>query len=108
MFAYLVHKQGTSCTSREIFAALFEDAMYDEKKQNLMQTYIYALKKSLKNVGAEAALIHTYNAFAVNPEVLDCDYYRFKQLDAGAVNSYQNEYMSQYYWADFLFDEDLF
>ncbi len=108
MFAYLVHKQGASCTSREIFAALFEDEPYDEKNQNLMQTYIYALKKSLKNVGAEAALIHTYNAFAVNPEVLDCDYYRFKQLDAGAVNSYQNEYMSQYYWADFLFDEDLF
>jgi len=30
------------------------------------------------------------------------------ELDAGAVNSYQNEYMSQYYWADFLFDEDLY
>ena len=108
MFAYLIHKQGTSCTSREIAAVLFEDEPYDEKNQNLMQTYIYALKKSLKNVGAEAALIHTYNAFAVNPEVLDCDYYRFKELDAGAVNSYQNEYMSQYYWADFLFDEDLY
>ena len=77
-------------------AALFEDEPYDEKNQNLMQTYIYALKKSLKNAGAEAALIHTYNAFAVNPEVLDCDYYRFKQLDAGAVNAYSNEYMSQY------------
>jgi two-component SAPR family response regulator len=108
MFAYLIHKQGTSCTSREIAAVLFEDEPYDEKNQNLMQTYIYALKKSLRNVGAEAALIHTYNAFAVNPEVLDCDYYRFKELDAGAVNSYQNEYMSQYYWADFLFDEDLY
>lgn len=108
MFAYLVHKQGTSCTSREIAAILFEDEPYDEKNQNLMQTYIYALKKSLKNVGAEAALVHTYNAFAVNTEVLDCDYYRFKELDSGAVNSYQNEYMSQYYWADFLFDEDLY
>jgi hypothetical protein len=28
----------------------------------------------------------------VNPEVLDCDYYRFKALDAGAVNAFQNEY----------------
>ena len=31
---------------------------------------------------------------------------RFKDLDPGAVNSFQNEYMSQYYWADFLYDED--
>ena len=37
--------------------------------------------------------------------MLDCDYYRFKELDAGAVNAYQNEYMSQYYWADFLYDD---
>ena len=49
-----------------------------------------------------------YNALAVNPDVLDCDYYRFKELDGGAVNAYQNEYMSQYSWADFLFDEDLY
>jgi len=26
VFAYLVHKQGSSCTTREIFAAIFEDA----------------------------------------------------------------------------------
>ena len=68
---------------REIFAAMYEDEPYDEKQQNLMQTY-------------------TYNAFAVNPDVLDCDYYRFCGLDSGAVNAYQNEYMSQYYWADFF------
>ena len=64
--------------------------------------------KSLKAVGAEKAVVRSYNALAVNPDVLDCDYYRFKELEAGAVNAYQNEYMSQYYWADFLYDEDFY
>ena len=105
VFAYLVHKQGSSCTTRELFAAIFEDEPYEKKLQNLLQTYIYAMIKSLKAVGAEAAVVRSYNALAVNPEVLDCDYYRFKELDAGAVNAYQNEYMSQYYWADFLYDD---
>ena len=41
----------------------------------------------------------------VNVAALDCDYYRFQELDAGAVNAYQNEYMSQYYWADFLYND---
>ena len=85
MFAYLVMKNGSSCTSRELFAILFEDEPYDEKKQNLMQSY---------------------NAFAVNTKVLDCDYYKFKELDAGAVNSFQNEFMAQYSRADFLYDDD--
>jgi two-component SAPR family response regulator len=107
VFAYLVHKQGSSCTTREIFAAIFEDAPYDKKLQNLLQTYIFAMIKSLRAVDAEDAVVRSYNALAVNPDVLDCDYYRFKELDAGAVNSYQNEYMSQYYWADFLFDNYL-
>ncbi len=105
VFAYLVHKQGSSFTTREIFSAIFEDESYEKKLQNLLQTYIYAMIKSLKAVGAEDAVVRSYNALAVNPEVLDCDYYRFKELDAGAVNAYQNEYMSQYYWADFLYDD---
>ena len=61
--------------------------------------------QSLKKIGAEAAVVRSYNALAVNVDVLDCDYYRFAELDAGAVNAYQNEYMSQYYWAEFFFDD---
>ena len=106
VFAYLVHRHGSSCSTREIFAVIFEDEPYEKKLQNLLQTYIYAMIKSLKAVGAEDAVVRSYNALAVNPNVLDCDYYRFKELDAGAVNAYQNEYMSQYSWADFLFDEE--
>lgn len=108
VFAYLVHRQGSSCTTREIAAALFEDEPYDQKQQNYVQQLIHAMIKNLNAAGAEAAVVRSYNALAVNPDVLDCDYYRFKELDAGAVNAYQNEYMSQYYWADFLFDADLY
>ena len=103
VFAYLVHRHGSSCTTRDIFSVIFEDEPDDSKLQNLLQTYIYSMIKSLKAVGAEAAVVRSYNAIAVNPDVLDCDYYRFKELDAGAVNSYECEYMSQYSWADFLY-----
>ncbi len=104
VFAYLVHRHGSSCTTREIFAAIFEDEPYDKKLQNLLQTYIFAMIKSLKAVGAESAVVRSYNALAVNVNVLDCDYYRFQELDAGAVNAYETEYMSQYSWADFLYN----
>jgi two-component SAPR family response regulator len=105
VFAYLVSRHGSSCTTRELFAIIFEDSPYEEKLQNLLQTYIYSMIKTLKSVGAESAVVRSYNALAVNPDVLDCDYYRFKELDAGAVNSYECEFMSQYPWADFLYFE---
>ena len=106
IFAYLVHRQGSSCSTKKIAAVLFEDEPYDTKQQNYVQQLIHSMVKSLKNAGAEEAIVRSYNSLAVNTKVLDCDYYRFKELDAGAVNSFQNEYMSQYYWADFLYDED--
>ena len=105
IFAYLVHRHGSSCSTREIAAALFEDEPYDQKQQSYLQILISAMVKSLKKAGAESAINKSYNALSVNPAVLDCDYYRFKELDAGAVNAYQAEYMSQYYWADFLYNE---
>ncbi|MBR3538585.1 MAG: response regulator [Eubacterium sp.] len=105
VFAYLVHRHGSSCTLREIFAVIFEDEPYEKKLQNLLQTYIYAMIKSLKEIGAEDVIVRSYNALAVNTDLLDCDYYRFKELDPGAVNSYESEYMNQYEWADFLFND---
>ena len=104
IFAYLVHRRGSSCSTREIAAALFEDEPYDKTQQSYVQTLISAMIKSLKKIGAESAVVKSYNALSVNVDTLDCDYYRFQELDSGAVNAYQNEYMSQYYWADFLYD----
>jgi two-component SAPR family response regulator len=105
VFAYLVHRHGSSCSTREIAAALFEDEPYEKKQQSYLQTLIAVMMKALRAVGAEEAVNKDYNALAVNTEVLDCDYYRFAELDAGAVNAYSNEYMSQYYWAEFMTDD---
>ena len=102
VFAFLVHRHGSSCSTKEICAALFEDEPYDKKQQNAIQTIIRSMVQSLKKIGAESAVTRSYNALAVNVDVLDCDYYRFNELDPGAVNAYQNEYMSQYYWAEFF------
>lgn len=104
VFAYLVHRHGSSCTKKEIAAILFEDMPYDSNQQMYVQKIMSALMKSLKAVGAERVVEKSYNSIAVNVELIDCDYYRFRELDAGAVNAYQNEYMSQYYWADFLYE----
>lgn len=101
VFAYLVHRHGSSCSKKEIAAVLFEDMPYDSKQQTYVQKIMTALSKSLKSVGAEQVIIKSYNNISVNVNLIDCDYYRFEELDAGAVNAYQNEYMSQYYWAEF-------
>lgn len=48
IFAYLVHRCGSRCSTKEIAAALFEDAPYDKTQQSYLQTLISAMNKSLK------------------------------------------------------------
>ena len=104
IFAYLVHRCGSGCSTKEIAAALFEDEPYDKNQQSYLQTLISAMNKSLKKAGVDKVINKSYNSLSVNVDLLDCDYYRFKELDAGAVNAYECEYMNQYYWADFLYN----
>ncbi|MCR4839020.1 MAG: hypothetical protein K5897_08855 [Eubacterium sp.] len=61
-----------------------------------------AMMKGLREVGAEAVIIKKRDEIAVDTTLLDCDYYRFAELDAGAVNAYANEYMSDYCCPDRL------
>ena len=52
IFAYLVHRHGSSCTIKEIAAALFEDEPYDKKQQGYLQQLTSSMMRALKKVGA--------------------------------------------------------
>jgi len=96
IFAYLVHKNGTSCTTRELSAIL------EESSENNVRTYIAAMMKTLEESGAGDAVIKGFNSIAVDTANFDCDLYRFLKMDAAAVNSYTGEYMQNYDWAEFM------
>lgn len=104
LFAYLVHKRGTTSSTRELAAVLFEDAPYDLTHQSYLQTLISNLCHTLKEVGEESVIVRSFGSLSVDTSRLDCDYYRFLAMDAAAVNAYTGEYMSQYEWAEFTID----
>ncbi len=101
-FAYLISRIGNSCSVREIAGVLFEDAPYDRRRANYVQQIITGMMKSLKRVNAVNVIRKSYNAISVEPQLIDCDYYRFRSGDVAAVNSYAGEFMTQYPWAEFI------
>ena len=40
------------------------------------------------------------NQNAINPSMLDCDYYRFLDGDVSAIEEFNDEYMVDYSWAE--------
>lgn len=102
LLAYLVYRSGSSCSVKEIAAVLFEDDEYDKKQRNYVQKIISSMLLALKEAGAESVIVKKYNSLALDVSRVDCDYYRFGELDAAAVNAYSGEFMSQYPWAEFV------
>lgn len=100
LLAYLVDRRGSSVTTGEAYAALFEDAEDTPSGKSYFRTILHELIAALKKAQAEEILVKEHNSFAVDPETFDCDYYRFLQGDPVAVNAFQNDYMQSYSWAE--------
>lgn len=100
LLAYLVDRRGSSITTGEAYAVLFEDAKDTLSGKSYFRTILHEMINTLKKVNADDILIKNRNSYAIIPDKFDCDYYRFLQGDPIAVNNFQNDYMVQYSWAE--------
>ncbi|MEF2919986.1 MAG: response regulator [Acutalibacteraceae bacterium] len=101
LFAYLVHKNGTGCSLKELASVLYEDKEYTSSLQHQLQTIIATMMKTLNNEGVGDIVIKRYNHLSVDTSKIDCDYYKFLNGDKEIINSYTGEYMMNYSWGEF-------
>lgn len=100
-FAYLICKNGSSCTVNELGGSLFEDDIYDDKKKNYIQKIISSMHKDLEEAGISEVVQKSYNSIAINPGLIDCDYYHYLKGDDSPDAVYHGEFMNQYSWAEY-------
>lgn len=100
LLAYLVDRRGSTVTTSEVYATLFEDAEDTQSGKSYLRTILHELKKALTQAGAEEILVKSHNSYAIVPDKFDCDFYRFLEGDPIAVNQYQNDYLLSYSWAE--------
>lgn len=100
--AYLIYKCGSACSTREIASVLFENETYDRNQANYMQKIISSMVRSLKSVQADEIIQRNFNLISIDPEKIDCDYYRFRKGEIEAQNQYQGAFMAQYSWAEYV------
>ena len=99
IFAYLVDRQGTSVTRAEVFGELWEDGLYDRPMQKQLDVIIRSLKTTLEEYGIGDILESEKGTLRVNPDMIDCDMYRFLKGDKKARDAFRGEYMTSYEWA---------
>lgn len=101
LFAYLVHKNGTGCSLKELSSVLYEDKEYTSSLQRQLQTIIATMMKTLNSQNIGDIIIKHYNHLSIDTNKIECDYYKFLNGEKEAINSYTGEYMMNYSWGEF-------
>ncbi len=101
LLAYLVDRRGAIISNRYISAVLWEDDFTGSGKRINHESYFKKirrdLRKTLDMIGCGNVLIQEYGSIGIDPNSIDCDYYRFLEND---TSLYHGEYMSQYSWSE--------
>lgn len=100
LLAFLVDREGAWCSSEEIIDALWEDKAQGKDKRHYLRVLTSELSAALKDIGQPGVLLRKRGQWAVDRELLDCDFYRMLAGDMEAVNAFHGEYMVDYSWAE--------
>lgn len=97
LLAYLVHRKGARCTSKEIIAALWEEDGHD--------SYYRMLKKDLQDVFKQlkcGEIIYSERGQIgmAHLDWIECDYFQWLYDSVEGRKMYHGEYMAQYSWAE--------
>ena len=95
LLAYLVHRKGMRCTSKEIIINLWEDDGHE--------SYYRMLKKDLQDVLSELGcdnIIYSERGKIglINLDSIQCDYFKWIENIVEGRKLYHGEYMAQYSW----------
>lgn len=100
LLAYLVDRNGSSVSSAEIGAVLWEDESDSEVLKDRVQHVKKDLRDTLSKYGVENILVSGWNSLAVDKSQISCDYYDFLNGERNALNNYLGEYMTNYSWSE--------
>lgn len=100
LLAYLVDRNGATCTSRELVSVLWENRPETPSQQSHLRNLIFDLTHTLEQAGKAGLLMRGRNTLALDTSRVECDYYDYLEGKTPQGGGYRGEYMQQYPWAE--------
>ena len=101
LLAYLVDRRGTFCSNGELIGVLWDEAGDTDSTKSYLKNVRSDLVNTLSKLGLEGVVRHQRNRTGIDPEQIDCDFYRWLKNEARDRETYTGEYMQQYSWSEF-------
>ena len=100
LMALCIEHYGGIVTMDEAIDKLWEDKPYNDATKALYRKAVMAMKNTLQTVDAEDIIEKSRGSIFVEPDKVDCDYFKLMAGDEETINSYMGEFMQEYSWAE--------
>jgi two-component SAPR family response regulator len=104
LLAYLISRNGALCSNGEIMAVLWEDESVEERKKEYFKKLRSDLRNQFESKEIEDILIQQRGFLGISADKINCDYYDWINHKSDIKNAYPMGFMSQYSWAENIFN----
>lgn len=100
LLALLVDARGGIVTMGQAISVLWEDRTLDEKTKQLYRKTVSRLRGVLRGAGIENIVRFYRGSLAMDVDKVVCDYYKAFEGNRQAIDTYVENYMMEYDWAE--------
>ena len=100
LFALCIDRMGRSVSIEEATNILWENRPFDKKVKKLYNKAVRTISNTFKSYDITDVFYTSRGYCKVNNNSINCDYYLFLDGDKKSILSFNEEYMSQYSWAE--------
>lgn len=110
ILALVTVQQGKEISNEEIYSVIWEGRPYSNANMTVYYNALRRLKKFLRDAEIENLLISTARGQMINVDIIDCDYYSWREKNSDMRSRFEGEFLSEYSWgekmlADIIWDE---
>ena len=98
LLAYLICLRGASASVGQICTVLWEED--GGKHRHYLRAIVSELRRALEQQGLACVLLHYKNVYAIDPAMVNCDYYAYLDGKLRIEPGSQIRFMDQYTWAE--------
>jgi len=97
LLAYLVDREGSPVSRKEVAAVLYEDGSFDRNEQKYLSRVAQWLEQDLESAGISGLFKNEGGKYSIDSSMIDCDLFDYL---AGNTDAFHGEYMEQYTWGE--------
>ncbi|MBQ9179866.1 MAG: response regulator [Firmicutes bacterium] len=107
ILALVVTRHGKEISNEEIYSIIGEGRPYSNANMAVYYNALRRLREFLREADLSDLLISTTRGQLLNVDMVDCDYYSWKEKNSDLRSRFEGEFLTEYSWGELMLSDIL-